>query len=81
VLNLINNSLTNYTGTNSSNFTMTLSFVAQNRISFKTRENPGFFSQLLETRVLKFCPELEIPAVRLVYETGCALSSRTNCMR
>ena len=38
------------------------SFIAQNRIHFKTRKKrvfPGFFSQLPETRVLKFCPELE----------------------
>jgi len=45
--------------TNSSNFTMILSFITQNRIHLKTRVFPGFFSQLPETRVLKFCPELE----------------------
>jgi len=41
---------------------MILNFIAQNRIHFKTRKKrvfPGFFSQLPETRVLKFCPELE----------------------
>jgi len=38
-------------------------FIAQNRIHYKTRKKkrvfPGFFSQLPETRALKFCPELE----------------------
>jgi len=37
-------------------------FIAQNRIHFITRKKrvfPGFFSQLPETRVLKFCPEFE----------------------
>jgi len=41
---------------------MVLSFIAQNPIYFKTRKKrvfPGIFSQLPETRVLKFCPELE----------------------
>jgi len=46
-------------GTNCSNFTMILSFISQNRINFKTRRNSGFFSQLPEIRVSKFCPELE----------------------
>ena len=32
-------------------------FIPQNRINFETRKN--FFFQLPETRVLKFCPELE----------------------
>jgi len=50
VLNLINNSLLNCTGTNSSNFTMTLR---------KTWVFLGFFSQLPKTQVLKFCPKLE----------------------
>ena len=34
----------------------------QNRFFIKTRKTrvlPGFFSQVPETRVLKFCPELE----------------------
>jgi len=41
---------------------MILSFKAQNGIHFKNRKKrvfPGFFSQLPDTRVLKFCPELE----------------------
>jgi len=62
VLNLINNSLVNCAGTNSSNFTMILSFIAQNRIHFKTRKKrvfPGSFSQLPETRIFLFCSELE----------------------
>ena len=61
---LIYYSLTNCAGTNSrpSNFTLILSFFSQNRIHFKIRKKrvfPGFFSQLPETRVLKFFPELE----------------------
>jgi len=39
---LINNSLINCAGTNSSNFTMIFSLIAQNRIHFKTRKNPSF---------------------------------------
>jgi len=42
VLKLINNSLINGGGTNSSNFTMILSFISQKRILFKTRKSPGF---------------------------------------
>jgi len=59
ILSVINNSLINCAGNNSNNFTIILSFIAQNRIHFKTRKKralPGFFSQLPETRVLKFCP-------------------------
>jgi len=41
VLDLINNSLLNCAGTNSSNIAMILSFIAQNRIHFKTRKK-GF---------------------------------------
>jgi len=63
VLHLINNSLINCAGTNSSNFTMILSFYRLKFHSFqnliKKRIFPGFFSQLPETRVLKFCPELK----------------------
>ena len=62
MLNLINNQLINCTGTNSSNFTMILNFITQNRIHFKTRKKRvflGFFSQLPETRVFNFYPELE----------------------
>jgi len=59
VLNLINNSLINCAGTNSSNFTTILNFNAQNHIHLKTRKKTDFFSQLPETRVLKFCPESE----------------------
>jgi len=53
VANLINNWLINSGGTNSSNFTMILSFIAQNRIHLNTRKkrvSPGFFSQLPKTR-------------------------------
>ena len=42
VPNLINNSLINCAGTNSRNITMILSFIAQNRIHFKTRKKNGF---------------------------------------
>jgi len=46
---------------------MILSFIVQNLIYFKTRKKrvfPGFFSQLPETRVFKFCPEWEtLPCV------------------
>ena len=42
VLNLINNSLINCAGTNSTNFTMILIFIAQNLIHFKTQKTPGF---------------------------------------
>jgi len=62
VPNLTNNSLINCAGTNSSNFTIILSFIARNRIHFTTRKKrvfPGSFSQLPETRILKLCPELE----------------------
>ena len=62
VLNLINKSLINCAGISSSNSQWYWVFIAQNRIHFKTRKTrvfPGFFSQLSETRVLKFCSELE----------------------
>jgi len=42
VLNIINNSLINCTGTNSTNFTVISSFIAQNGIRFKTREKSVF---------------------------------------
>jgi len=61
VLNLINNSLINCAETNSSNFTMILSFIAQNRIHFKTRKKrvfQGIFSQLPETRVFLILPRI-----------------------
>ena len=47
-------------------------FIAQNRIHFKTRKKrvfPGFFSQLPETRVLEFFPELETLLQRLRLST------------
>jgi len=44
VLNLINNQLINCAGTNSSNFTMILNFITQNRIHFKTRKKTCFLS-------------------------------------
>jgi len=69
VPNLINNSLIHCAGTNSSSFTMILSFIAQNPIHFKTQKKkifPGFFSQLPETQVLKFCPELEILPISML---------------
>jgi len=62
VLSLINNSLINCAGTNSNNFTIILSFYRSKSHSFQNPKKtvfPGFFSQLPETRVLKFCPELE----------------------
>jgi len=39
---LIDNLLMNCAGTNSGNFTIILSFIAQNRIHFKIRKNLGF---------------------------------------
>ena len=57
-------SLTICGGTNNSNFTMILSFYRPKSHSFQNPKKtffPGFFSQLPETRVLKFCPELETP--------------------
>jgi len=62
VLDLINISLINCAGTNSNNFTVILNFYRSKSHSFqnsKKRVFPGFFSQLPETRVLQFCPELE----------------------
>ena len=62
VLNLINNSLIYCAGTNSSNFIVLLSFYRSKSHSFqnpKKRVFPGFIPQLPETRVLKFCLELE----------------------
>ena len=66
VLNLINNSLI-CAETNNCNFQMILSFYRSNSHSIskpeKKRVFPGSFSQLPETWVLKFCPELEtLPA-------------------
>ena len=49
-------------GTNCNNFTMILSFIAQNRIDFKTQKHPGkpgFLLSATQNRVLKFCLELE----------------------
>ena len=59
VANLINNSLINCGGTNSGNFTMILSFIAQNRIHFKTRKKPGFLFSATRNPGFKICPELE----------------------
>jgi len=60
VLNLINNSLINCAGTNSTNFTMILSFIAQNRIRFKTLEKNGFsrvsFLSYAKPGFLNFAP-------------------------
>jgi len=47
VPNLINNSLTNCAVANCSNFTVIFSFIAQNRIHFKTRKKLGFPGFLL----------------------------------
>ena len=73
VLNLFNNSLTNCAGTNSNNFTMILSFFRSKSHSFqnsKKRDFPGFFSQLPETRVLKFNPELETLIISRMLRNG-----------
>jgi len=62
VLTLINNLLIYYALTNSSNFTMILSFDRTKSHSFQNPKKPGFshfFSQLHETQVLKFCPKLK----------------------
>jgi len=65
----VNETLINGTGTNSSNFTM-IAFLSLN-IAFISKPEiaqifPGFFSKLSETRVLKFCPELETLLVALI---------------
>jgi len=78
----INDSLIDCAGTNSSNFTMILSFIGQNRIHFKIRKKrvfPGFFSQLPETRVLKFCSELETLIVSVSCDYRC-LKPATICV-
>jgi len=43
-------------------------FTPQNCIHFKTRRN--FFPQLPQTRVLKFCPELEVEHYLIPYSTS-----------
>jgi len=48
---------------------MMFNFIAQNRIHFKTRIFSGFFSQLPETRVLKFFPALEPVCLTLLVLT------------
>jgi len=56
------NSLINCAGTNNSNFTMIPSSYRSKSHSFQNQKKggfPGCFSQIPETRVLKFCPELE----------------------
>jgi len=63
LLNLINDSLKNGAETNSSNFTMLLSSYHSKSHSFQNLKKnlvfPGIISQLPETWVLNFCPELE----------------------